>query len=255
MSPDGVYYPMDPGEFMEEVASELYRSQGGLAMDTALLLGGGAWGRSVSQDTPDFCSQILALLDPGVLSTPVGGPASVRELTDLLGHGSEATSTDELPRCVLRLLEGFGVHALHSLLASLHYGATSVLLSTVLHLPLKKKEPSWLLRNSLLEPFVRRVEASVVFRRSSAGWSWPGAFRPPCSPTGGRSAHSRPPCYSAGSSLSGLRSTAVSASPIGTKPTPSATYRGKPVRHWPGRPALGWRPGSPNSMAAFECAL
>ena len=111
---------------------------------------------------------MLALLDPGVLSTPVGGPASVRELTDLLGHGSEATSTDELPRCVLRLLEGFGVHALHSLLASLHYGATSVLLSTVLHLPLKKKEPSWLLRNSrpiLLEPFVRRVEASVVFRR------------------------------------------------------------------------------------------
>ena len=152
MSTDGVYYPMDPGEFMEEEApqaAELYRSRGGVAMDTALLLGGGVRGRSVSQDTPDICSQMQALVDPGVLSTPTGGPASVHKLTDLLGHGSEATSTDKLPRCVLRLLEGFGVHVLHSLLASLHYGAASVLLSTVLHLPpRKKKKLSWLVRNS-----------------------------------------------------------------------------------------------------------
>ena len=68
----------------------------------------------------------------------------------------------------MQLLKGLDVHALHSLLASLHCGAASMLLSTVLHLPSKKNEPSWHLQNSrpiLLELFACRVEASVVFRR------------------------------------------------------------------------------------------
>ena len=71
---------------MEEVASqagELYKSRSGVAMATALLLGGGSWGgRSVSKDTPNVCSQMQAPLEPGVLPTPVGGPASFHELTD-----------------------------------------------------------------------------------------------------------------------------------------------------------------------------
>ena len=43
-----------------------------------------------------------------------------------------------------------------------------MLLSSVLHLCLRKKEPSWLLKNSrpvLLEPFLRRMESTAVFRR------------------------------------------------------------------------------------------
>ena len=75
---------------------------------------------------------------------------------------------DELPRAVLRHLSGSGVEALTHILQQLSDGAPSFLLNTVLHLPLKKREPSWLLSNSrpvLLEPYLRRLEATIVFRR------------------------------------------------------------------------------------------
>ena len=53
--------------------------------------------------------------------------------------------------------------------------------ASVLHLPLRKKESSWLLRNSrpvLLEPFLRRAGASVVFRRLLRRMELSGLFPP-----------------------------------------------------------------------------
>lgn len=102
------------------------------------------------------------------LDMAVGGPPTFSELFELIGHGSDATALDELPRSVLRLLSGPGIDALVHMLHQLSTGTPSHLLNAVLHLPLKKREPSWLLANSrpvLLEPYLRRLEASIVFRR------------------------------------------------------------------------------------------
>ena len=73
---------------------------------------------------------------------------------------------DELPRSIL---QGVGGHALASLVCLLGgQGAGGELLCTVLHIPLAKKQPAWLLRNLrpvLLEACLKRVETKIRFRR------------------------------------------------------------------------------------------
>ena len=83
-------------------------------------------------------------------------------------RGSDATSLDELLRCALRFCTGPGIAVVCSLLNKVRTGQPTRLLNSVLHTPLCKKEPSWLLRNSrpvLLERFIHRLEATIAFRR------------------------------------------------------------------------------------------
>ena len=69
----------------------------------------------------------------------IGAPPTPDELFSLLGRGSDATSLDELPRCVLQHIMGYGAAAVCYFLAALHGGMRSSLLNTVLHVPLKKE--------------------------------------------------------------------------------------------------------------------
>ena len=119
-------------------------------------------------------------------------PLSLEEVSQLLGTGSNATALDELPNTLLRHLQGHGVRGIHQLLLQLRPGTASTLLSTVLHIPLRKKEPAWLLANSrpvLLEPSLRRLEATATFRRLQRSFERRGTL-PPCmfaEPAGGSS--------------------------------------------------------------------
>ena len=88
------------------------------------------------------------------------------ELGEFLHRGSDTCALDELPRALLLHTGGVGYAAVTSLLA--HADGGGELLCTVLHLPVVKKEPSWLVRNSrpvLLEACAKRAEATVQFRR------------------------------------------------------------------------------------------
>jgi hypothetical protein len=185
VSRDGQYFPTDPGEFRDEVlrqASELYSGRRGLLMDTDRLLAGGAAGRRHSEDEADFQSQMAALLDPTCLDLAADAPPTFARLFDLLGKGSNATSRDELPNSILGLLAGHGVGGISYLLRQLAAGQPSYLLNGVLHIPLRKKEPAWLLANTrpvLLEPSLRRMEATLVFRRQQQRFETRGTI-PSC---------------------------------------------------------------------------
>ena len=137
-------------------------------MDLDTLQAGVRAGRHRSGDTPDFITRMHYLRPTcSPASPPIGSPPTLSELTNLMKKGSTATSLDELPRSVLQHLPGHGLLAAQRLLSSVSQGAPSALLNAVLHLPLRKKEPAWLLRNSrpvLLEPFLRRCEATSVPR-------------------------------------------------------------------------------------------
>ena len=103
-------------------------------------------------------------------SLPCGAPPTIEELMLLHSkHGSNATSLNDLPCAVVRKMPG--ISSLAAWLQRLRDGEQSQFLSAVFHLSLKKKEPSWLLRNSrliLLEPFVRRLESAAIFQRLMA---------------------------------------------------------------------------------------
>ena len=175
----------DPDEFKAEVlrqAAELYGGRDGIQMDTIRILAGGAAGRHRSLDTPDFQTQMVALLDPAALLPPLGSPPTIPELFMLLGAGSPATSLNELPNSILGRLAGHGVRAIAQLFCQLREGTPSTLLNTVLHIPLRKKEPAWLVANSrpvLLEPALRRLEATAVFRRQQRHFELHGVL-PSC---------------------------------------------------------------------------
>lgn len=110
----------------------------------------------------------LLFFQPDILRRSIGEPLSFDELFALLGHGSDATSLDELPRTVLQHLCGYGVDAITKLPRLSRSNPSCSLLNSVLHIPLRKKEPAWLVANSrpvLLEPYLRRLEATAIFRR------------------------------------------------------------------------------------------
>jgi hypothetical protein len=152
------------------LARELYSGRPHVRMDVAPLCAGAMLGRQISSDTPDFRTLMAHLLLRGQPQPPIGDVPTIEELTSALQVGSTATSLDELPRPILQQLSGHGLSAAHHLLQCLALGHRSDLLSAVLHLPLRKKDPAWLLRNSrpvLLEPFLRRAEATIVFRAAT----------------------------------------------------------------------------------------
>ena len=117
------------------------------------------------------CHRAMATAEapaPDVAAAPVGGPPDACEVLASLSHGSAVTAMDELPKAVLRHVASCGLAALVEILRRLSDGDPSELLTGVLHLCLRKKEPAWLLKNSrpvLLEPYLRRLESSIVFRR------------------------------------------------------------------------------------------
>lgn len=182
---DGVYFPRDPQSFRDEVrrqASELYGGRSGLSMDTSRLLRGGASGSTPSGDQADFESTMLSFLHPALAMISADAPISIDDLFRHIGRGSAATSLDELPNLILRRLAGYGVNGIAHLLHQLAAGCPSVLLNGVLHIPLRKKEPTWLVANSrpvLLEPSLRRLEANVVFQRQQRRFELAGTL-PSC---------------------------------------------------------------------------
>jgi hypothetical protein len=140
-------------------------------MDIPTLLTGVEAGCQLSEDTPDYCSLLHHLLTPSTSPKSLGAPPTIPELAANLTRGSNASSLDELPRRILEHLPGHGVLVLHNMIERLSAGSNSELLNSVLHLPLQKKEPAWLLRNSrpvLLEPFLKRCEATALASASSA---------------------------------------------------------------------------------------
>jgi hypothetical protein len=169
--PPEPYLSLTPGRSLRGAqAQELYAGRAGISMDTdRLLAGAGAGlGPGGSSDTPDFCSLMESYMAPSRVAASVGGPPNVMELLGQLGHGSAVTALDELPKSLLRHVVHAGLAALVEVLQRLSQGDPSALLNGVLHLCLRKREPSWLLKNSrpvLLEPYLRRLESSVVFRR------------------------------------------------------------------------------------------
>lgn len=161
VSPDGVRFPTDPADFRAEVlrqARELYAGRAGAGMDTDKLLQPQPR-CNPSRDTPDLVS-CMQMADPDLLPlAQLDAPPSAAELGSALQSGSDATALDELPRPLLRLLRGHGLNGLLHLLEEHRAGAGCATLDAVIHLPLRKKDPRWLLRNSrpvLLEAFLRR---------------------------------------------------------------------------------------------------
>lgn len=172
ISADGLHFPTDPAAFRAAVlrqARNLYGGRPGIRMDIPRLrLALRCAPPPAECDTPDFATRMLMLLQPGAPPTPLPAPVSPSEMRDLLSSGSAATALDELPRPLLVHSPAHGLAALCDLLQRAPTDPPSRLLLTAVHLPLRKKEPAWLLRNSrpvLLQPYLRRLQATAVFRR------------------------------------------------------------------------------------------
>ena len=171
ISPDGVTFPTEPAAFRAAVLSQardLYGGRPGLRMDLARLRPGIlADATPTAPDRPPHQTQMLRYLNPNALRIPLDAPVQASELRQLRHRGSAATALDELPRPLLQHLPAHGLSAASYLLQYCHTNPSCLLL-TAIHLPLRKKEPAWLLRNSrpvLLQPYLRRLEATAVFQR------------------------------------------------------------------------------------------
>lgn len=171
ISADGVEFPTEPSAFRAAVleqARDLYGSRPGLRMDLSRLHPGIlADSPPAEADSPPYRTQMQRLLNPDYLGTPLDAPITVQEFRRLLHRGSSATALDEMPRPLLQHLPAHGLSTCIHLLTTCYHPPSTFLL-TAIHLPLRKKEPAWLLRNSrpvLLQPYLRRLEATAVFQR------------------------------------------------------------------------------------------
>ena len=171
ISADGLDFPTDPAAFRAAVLQQargLYGGRPGIRMDIPRLrLALHMAPQPAERDLPDFATRMLQLLQPDALSLPLQAPVPPDEMRVLLQSGSSATALDELPRPLLAHSPAHGLAALCDLLRRAP-DPPSRLLLTAIHLPLRKKEPAWLLRNSrpvLLQPYLRRLQATAVFRR------------------------------------------------------------------------------------------
>jgi hypothetical protein len=180
VSADGIHFPVEQNAFLDEVllqGAELYAGRAGLTMDVPLLRSALSRGTPGKKDDADFCSLMRHRLGAGPPS--VGSPVRASDLAGALERGSAACALDELPRY---FLAHAGPHGLGALAALLSGGALrDTLLGAVLHIALVKKEPAWLMRNSrpvLLEPCLRRAEATIQFRRLMHGVEMRGALPP-----------------------------------------------------------------------------
>ena len=113
-----------------------------------------------------FPSQLaLEVLGSGSCSAPIPREEWDRQCRK---GGSEATSRDEFPNAVVKLLSGFATEVILQWSRQLRTGVHSFFLHAALHVCLLKKEPYWLIRNSrpiILEPDIRRKESSAMFQR------------------------------------------------------------------------------------------
>ena len=174
ISADGATFATTAPDFKREAlaqAKELYSGREGLSMDLSRMTGAIATDNSPSHDDLDFISHMRTHTRPHWLdrtTTIAGGPPTFHELWQYKAHGSPATTLDELVNQIVRRLQGYGIQTLVHMLLVLDQGEDSDLLNIILHLFLVKKEPRWLLENSrpiLLEPYLRRLESFIVFKR------------------------------------------------------------------------------------------
>ena len=183
VSRDGKVFCTSPQEFKTEArkqAMELY-SLRHLQMDSCSLamppqcvydpsfptddLSMSDWSLYCSVRSP-FPSQLaLEVLGSGSCSAPISREEWDRQCRK---GGSEATSRDEFPNAVVKLLSGFATEVVLQWSRQLRTGVHSFFLHAALHLCLLKKEPYWLIRNSrpiILEPDIKRKESSAMFQR------------------------------------------------------------------------------------------
>ena len=160
-------------------AKELYSGRPGIRLDYEHLKKGMELDTDQPEDTVDFIAHMnrLQRTRTGLpIDDAAGQTPNFHELTALVGRSSsEATSLEQLPHALVSLLDGFGQLLISTLLAAFANGSHCPLLCAVLHLCLKKKEPSWLIPNSrpiLLEPYLRRLESSNVFLRQQERSKW-----------------------------------------------------------------------------------
>lgn len=162
VSPDGAVFPSDPADFKAEVlrqARELYAGRAGAQMNTFKLLSP-ATREEPSHDTPDFTTQMMQASGEGLCARRLDEDPTIMELETALKSGSDATALDELPRPILSRLGGHGLLGILHLVQACRRGGRCAAFDTALHIPLRKKEPRWLLKNSrpvLLEAFLRRA--------------------------------------------------------------------------------------------------
>ena len=171
VSVDGVSYPSAPAELRAEIwrqAKELYTCRAGIPVEYDVLLRGAALLGPTTPDQLDFFTYMQSLLQFRCWEPPLQYPPKGSELQPLVSHGSKATALDELPRVVLAHLGGLGLQLVADMVRRSMGGEMSVLLGTAIHIPLRKKDPSWLLQNSrpvILEACCRRVAATAIYRR------------------------------------------------------------------------------------------
>jgi hypothetical protein len=140
----------------------------GTEVDHRLLQEGAALVPEVNRDSVDFVGSMHAYLRPSLWEAPSGFPVTAEELKPLLHHGSKASALDELPRVVLAHLTDTGLGLVADMVRRSMEGEPSIWLNTAIHVPLKKKQPEWLLQNSrpvIFEACCRRIAATAVYRR------------------------------------------------------------------------------------------
>ena len=181
VSPDGVYFPSEPGAFIDEArtqAQELYGLRA-LANDVHMIRDEASRARALSRPRDDlsmcdFFLELLCSLGEPLASSLVGSVSvastlSFREWEWVLSkHGSEATALDELPECLLQALGASGHWAVLDWVRRLRQGHFSKYLQSALHICLLKKDPQWLIRNSrpiVIGPVLRRRESTLLFAK------------------------------------------------------------------------------------------
>lgn len=172
VSPDGIQYPTTPEALRMEVwrqAKELYTCREGIPVDCDTLSKGiSLWGPPVCHDTMDYITRMWSMRSRRQWVAPLQCPPSGPELQACLGHGSKVSALDELPRIILVHLGSVGLELMADMVRRTMAGEPSDLLGTAIHIPLRKKEPSWLLQNSrpvILEACSRRVASTALYRR------------------------------------------------------------------------------------------
>ena len=119
-------------------------------------------------------------------------PSAAELWLQCLKGGSNTPAFDELPLSLLHGVTWGTWEILAGWLQGIFRGEPSYFLNGALHLCLRKKEPTWLLKNSrpiIVEPTLRRLAAGVMFRRVMCraelqGWidPWCYSYRKEFSP-------------------------------------------------------------------------
>ena len=139
------------------------------------------------QDTPDFISQMWRPTSERKhqpTGDAAGKPPTFQEFeASVQGRGSKATSVEELPRSMVKRLDGHVWMVLMLILHMIFAGIESLWLRTCLQLCIAKKVPEWLVRNSgpiLLEGYINWNGDNNVCQRSQRRAETRGRFPTTC---------------------------------------------------------------------------